>query len=142
MVLKLELTRPIDSKTAIEGDLIEARLGEAVKRKNGMPIPAGAPARGRIRCLETYDTPRPHFIVGLEFTEIEFDGNRAAFTGALDHVDPLPAITWNLGSSKTRRTPGDIPDLPGVGTFFVDGSHFELATGFKMIWRIVALNKH
>ena len=149
--LGLRLEEEISSKTAAEGDLITARFQTAVKRKNVELIPAGAIARGRIRRLESYAEPRPHFIVGLEFQEIIFDGRRAAFTGQLDWIDPLPGITWFLHTSKSK-TFSDLSsnirndnirtaDLPGVGTFFVEGAQFALPTGFQMIWRTVALKK-
>lgn len=152
--LSLGLTRAIDSATAKEGDAIEARVEQDVRRKRDVVIPAGAVARGRIRRLETYDQPRRFFIVGLEFTEIEFDRKRAVFTGSLDRVDPSPKITWFLGASK-NRTIADMAgvtdsttnerihtaDLPGVGTFFVDGEHFQLPAGFHMMWRTVEQKK-
>lgn len=153
--LSLRLNQAIDSATAKEGDAIEATVEGDVRRKRDVVIPAGAIARGRIRRLETYDQPRRFFIVGLEFTEIEFDRKRAVFTGSLDRVDASPKITWFLGSSKNRSVTDltgvtdsttneriHTADLPGVGTFFVDGQHFQLPAGFHMMWRAVEQKRH
>ena len=153
VMLPLRLEHVIDSTTAHEGDLITARLMQDVKRKNTVLIPAGAIAQGRIRRLESYNEPRPHFIVGLEFMEIESAGQRAEFTGRLERIDPLPGVTWYLSASKSDTSNafaglrGDVrseeqiraTDLPGVGTFFVEGSRFKLPAGFSMTWRTVDL---
>jgi hypothetical protein len=155
VVLSLRLEHAIDSTSALEGDLITAKIEQDVKRKNTVLVPAGAIAQGRIRRLESYDQPRPHFIVGLEFLEIESAGQRAAFTGRLDRIDPLPGITWYLSNSKARSftdaaggSHEDIQqenvrtaELPGVGTFFVEGSRFHLPEGLHMVWRTVELKK-
>jgi hypothetical protein len=152
--LGMQLEQELNSNGAAEGDLITARIETAVKKKNVVLIPAGALVRGRIRRLETYHQPRPHFIVGLEFLEISFDGKRAAFTGRLDWIQPLPGISWLLHTSKSKSfsdAVGEIDtthnetirtaDLPGVGTFFVEGAQFKLPAGLHMLWRTVELKK-
>lgn len=152
--LSVRLENAIDSKDSTEGDLIKARLELPVKGKAGILIPTGALVEGRIRRLESYDKPRRYFVVGLEFTEINFDGKRVAFTGGLERVDALRGLTWNLSSSKTRQTLDVVGitdfyenehvrtfELPGVGTFFVDGGQFRLPAGFRMVWRTLAFRK-
>jgi hypothetical protein len=32
------------------------------------------------------------------------------------------------------------PALPGVGTFFMRGAHFEIPKGWKMVWKTQSLN--
>ncbi len=153
--LILRLDQAVDSKTAVEGDPITGHVQQAVRRKGTIVVPAGALVRGRVRRLESYDKPRRHFIVGLEFSEIEFDDTHAGFTGSLDRVDPMPELTWFLGSSSARQITDAVgvtniverervrtTELPGVGTFFVDGEHFRLPKDFQMIWRTVDSKKH
>ena len=153
--LILRLDQAIDSKTAVEGDPLTAHIQQAVRRDGRIIVPTSALVRGRIRRLESYDKPRRYFIVGLEFSEIEFDDKHVGFTGSLDRVDPVPELTWFLGSSSARqirdvagvtniveRERIHTTELPGVGTFFVDGEHFRLPKDFHMIWRTVDSKKH
>jgi hypothetical protein len=144
--LALRLEHALDSSAAVEGDSITARVEQDVKRKNMVLIPAGAIARGRIRRLESYTDPRPYFIAGLEFLEVESAGQRAAFTGRLDKVDPIPGITWFLSNSKVSENLVHLEnirteELPGVGTFFVEGARFTLPEGLHMLWKTVDLKK-
>ena len=37
--------------------------------------------------------------------------------------------------SKTDRVRVWTQEVPGVGTFFVRGSHFSLPPGFKTVWK-------
>ena len=72
LLLNLQLDTPVDSKTAAEGDLITAHLQTAAGDRIHTSVPQGAIVHGRIRRLESYTEPETEFIVGLEFSEIEF----------------------------------------------------------------------
>jgi hypothetical protein len=152
--ISLELTQGIDSKSAAGGDLITARVVADAKLKNQVIVPKGAIARGRIRRMERYTDPRPHFIVGLEFLEIEFGNKRGTFSGRLDRIDPVPGLSWVLSSKKASSAAIMTPtgfdqviegetlstnELPGVGTFFLEGAHFRLQEGLQMVWRTMEL---
>ena len=151
--LALELTQPIDSETSFEGDAIKARVSTDVKYRGKVLIAKGATVRGRLRRLERYSDPVEHFIVGLEFVEIESSAKRWIFRGLLDRIDPLPGLSWVLSTKRGemrltsgRGGPLDMPyqvirgeklytaDLPGVGTFFLEGTQFRLPVGLHMVW--------
>jgi hypothetical protein len=168
LIIRIQLEAPIDSKTATEGDPIVARSQADVKWKNQILLPKGSVVRGRIRRLESYDHPRPYYIVGLEFTEIEVGDKRYFFAGRLEQFDPIPGISSNItdvrkhtslestgpniyvdgqqtvsgasGSILTETQIIETRDLPGVGTVFIDGTSFRIDK-FHMQWRTIAERK-
>jgi hypothetical protein len=109
--------------------------------------------RGRVRRLEWNEDKGGYFIVGLEFTDIEAGGTRYRFFADLQDMDRLPGVHQSIRTSKQETyslpnggggtiTSGDIltlPDLPGVGSFFVQAKRLELPAGFRMTWKTRAL---
>ena len=74
-----KLTSRISGDMAV-GTLIDGVVEKNVAAKKGaVLIAAGSPVRGRIRRLEHYRDPFPHFVVALEFTEVEAQGIRYRF---------------------------------------------------------------
>jgi hypothetical protein len=159
--LKLQLDTAIDSDTAAQGDLLTAHLTAPAEIKGKVYVPQGSLVRGRIRRLERFNGDKPYLVVGLEFSEIEFGNKRAAFLGHLDQTD---AIRGRLATSlpKEKEMPPEMRslnmadgnwkssatiriidlselELPGVGTFAVEGRRVQLAAGFHMTWRTVSL---
>jgi hypothetical protein len=127
LLLKLQLDTAIDSKTTAEGDTITAHLLAAVEDRGQTLVPQGAFIQGRIRHLESHADPDAWFSIGLEFSEIEFGNKRAAFFGHIEQISSVPRLKWPLVSS----------DLPGVGTFSMEGKSFSLPAGLRMIWRTI-----
>ena len=157
LAIALQLSLPIDSKTSLEGDMIRARVAADVRAQHQVIISKGALVRGRIRRLERYSDPVPHFIVGLEFVEIEDGSKLWIFRARLDRVDPIPGLSWMLSTKHSenlmlfgnggpldalsQRLTGESVytiDLPGVGSFFMQGDQFRLPQGLNMLWRTVA----
>ena len=131
------------------GELIEGKVEASVPPKGALLIAAGSPVRGRIRRLERDTDPIPYFVVGLEFTEVELQGIRHRFYGDLTGVESAPGVELRLTvATRTEevnpaRAPRQVrtttevltlPDLPGVGTFFVRGSDLDLPPGFRTDW--------
>jgi hypothetical protein len=165
--LKLQLDKALDSDTAAQGDPITAHVTAAAELKGKIYIPQGALVRGRIRRLERYPVEKPYLIVGIEFSEIEFGNKRAAFLGRLDHMDPLRELiptrmpeaksdsssgyrSMIMGGSNLNTSSTPVTEtvrvvnltgleLPGVGTFALEGRRVQLAAGFRMTWRTVSL---
>src|ERR1017187_1272406 len=69
---------------------------------------------------ELQDVDRPE---GVETMLITTRVERGEFQWSQNHTD----MKW----SKTDRARTFTQDVPGVGTFFVRGSHFSLPPGFK-----------
>jgi len=151
----VHLAQAIDSKAAGVGDRITAIFDAPVHYHGSVLIPKGAMLEGRIRRLARYTTPHAHYLVGLEFSAIEFAGKRALFTGEMVSIAQVPGLTPALGTSKTITTDfgigghvitssyeDEIPiPIPGVGAFFMDGSSFLLPQGLRMTWRTTRLRK-
>ena len=82
---------------------------------------------GRLRRLEKYTDESPYFVVGLEFSEVDFPGNRARFFAELQQVTPA------AGLERIAKMPSS--HLPGVGTVSVRGGGLRLAAGLRMVWK-------
>ncbi|MBI5084300.1 MAG: hypothetical protein HZB13_06855 [Acidobacteria bacterium] len=158
LTLSMQLESEVDSSKSRVGDLLEARLTADAELRKKVIIPKGAKIRGRLRRLEKSSEGTPHFVVGLEFAEIEFAPKRGLFFGRLQSMDQVAGLRWMLSSSsqKADRLSGGslmqgttvntthtenryVQDLPGVGTFFMTGTQFRLPRGLKMIWQTVEL---
>jgi hypothetical protein len=111
-------------------------------------IPDGSPVRGRVRRLEWNEDRGGYFVVGLEFTEIEAAGTRYRFFADLEGTGALPGLseTMKFRKSEKSRQRGEVqvlfsdeilslPDLPGVGSFFVQSRHLDIPPGFRTSWK-------
>jgi hypothetical protein len=148
----MQLATPVTEKDAV-GTLIAATTSSNVIRKGKVVIPSGSVVRGRIRRLERYqaDSGRAEFVLGLEFTEIEVDGEPLRFYADFVKFPKLgkhSPIRPNLSEPVLVRTGSGVqatnqtitlPELPGVASFFVHGKTFTLPNGFQMEWRTRAL---
>jgi hypothetical protein len=148
----IRVSTRITENTAV-GALIEGVVEGNVLRKRSVLIPDGSPVRGRVRRLERYEDQGGYFVVGLEFTDIETAGTRYRFFADLQDMDRLPGLRQSIRTSKQETyvlpnggggtlTSGEsvtLPDLPGVGSFFVQARRLDLQTGFRMTWKTRAL---
>jgi hypothetical protein len=148
----VKLSTRITEKTAV-GALIEGVVEGNVLRKKSVLIPDGSPVRGRVRRLEWNDDKGGYYIVGLEFTEIASGGTRYRFFADLVDTDRLAGLRPSIRTSKqeTYALPNGggttidstetlyLPDLPGVGSFFVQARRLDLPSGFRMTWKTRAL---
>ena len=151
LTLSLELDESINEGTTSEGDLIAAHLTRDAVWKKKVLVPKGTTVKGRLRRLEKYAQPRPHYVVGFEFSEMEFEGKRASFTCLLTKIGGLAPATSLVTSRQITRSsvtaagletqtvtsiqeilPGEVP---GVGTFVIEGSRLRLEKGLRMEWR-------
>jgi hypothetical protein len=158
LLLTMELATEIDSQKASVGDLITARLAADATRKGSVVVPKGAVVRGRIRRLERSMDGAPHFVVGLEFSDLEFGYRQARFFGRLESTQQIAGLSSILFASTGKSTQyGSVggvqgfaahmsrteklfpQEIPGVGTFFMTGDRFRLPAGMRMVWRTVAL---
>ena len=148
----VKLSARITERTAV-GALIEGVVDGNVLRKKIVLIPDGSPVRGRVRRLEWNEEKGGYYVVALEFTEIEAAGMRYGFFADLIDVDRLPGLRQTILTRKPPETSPlrgggetifsdeilSLPDLPGVGSFFVQARHLDLPPGFRMTWKTRAL---
>jgi hypothetical protein len=149
--ISVHMAQPIDSRTATVGDRITAIIYSPVRYHHAVLIPKGALLQGRIRRLERQLTPHPYFLVGLEFTDIEFPGHHARFIGEMLGTVPVPGLTLGISSFREEksaagfirsRTETEVAfKIPGVRTFFMEGSAFRIREGMQMTWVTTKLGK-
>lgn len=131
------------------GSLIDGAVAANVPAKGAVVIAAGAPVGGRIRRLERYSDPMPHFVVALEFTEVELQGIRHRFYADVVEIQSSPGVEQTLSTptkteelvSRDLRTSLNssntlhFSNLPGVATFFFKGDTLALPVGFRTTWK-------
>jgi hypothetical protein len=118
----VKVKTPLDGKVEV-GALLEGTVEGNVSYKKRVLIPDGSVALGRVRRLEDRSGT---FAVTLEFTDVEVGDIRYRFFADLQSVDGVPGV---------RRTGIAATELPGVGTFVMEGSHVEVPAGFRMSWK-------
>jgi hypothetical protein len=163
LLVSLVLTTPVTGQAAI-GQVIEAKVSGNVQYKGHVLIPDGSVVQGRVRRLERYSQPESYFIVALEFNEIQAGASLLSFYADLQNIEGAAGVERFLSyssvashSSGVRRISPDsghqydtvhkevtneqirLVDLPGIGSFFVRGTHFSLPNGLKMTWKTRAL---
>ncbi|HUE10035.1 MAG TPA: hypothetical protein VMQ54_03810, partial [Steroidobacteraceae bacterium] len=150
LTVAIALAAAVTDRAAV-GELIEGRVAGNVIFQGQTIIPDGAAVHGRIRRMERYSDMGGYFTLGFEFTEIEAGGASTRFFANLDSAGPLTGFEWSMSSGTSRTLRGGQitqiehetitgPALPGVGTFFMRGAHFEIPKGWKMAWKTQALN--
>ncbi len=132
------------------GALIDGAVAGNVAVKGAVVIAAGAPVRGRVRRMERYRDPFPHFVVALEFTELESQGIRYRFYADLVEIDPAPGVAQTLTVKETTESSELLQlgrltrqgkesiffyNLPGVATFFFNGGKLELPQDYRTVWK-------
>ena len=129
--IPMHLAAPIDSAHAAVGDEVRAIVSKDVKRAGEMLLPRGALVKGVIRRFEKHNGNAPYFEVGLEFTEAEFAGNRAVFTGKLGDVTPFAGFHRNAIGFATSA-----PVRPGpeVSYFYLEGASVTIRKGTSFTW--------
>ena len=139
LLVPVALDTAIDSKTASVGDTLHGRVAEEVRYQGALVAPRGALATGHIRKLVHNSSAAP-FAVGIEFSELEWEGAHATMFAVLADVDRKSAgahrpITYYDGHTNKVLIDGGIP---GAGIFYIDAAAFRILPGFHMLWRTQA----
>jgi hypothetical protein len=148
--ITVRLASPIASIAAV-GAIIEGEVVKSAAPKGQKAIiAAGARVRGRIRRMERYAEPTAHFVVAIEFTEVESEGIRYRFFADLVEMDSAPGVEHSIATSNEPsarrlrdgtdeiRTHHDLlllTPLPGVASFFFRGAKLDLPPGFRTVWK-------
>lgn len=152
LTIALRLTERLDLGAASVGDMMLAELTQPVAGTDGILIPAGAIAEGRIRRLDRVGEPSAHTVAWLELTAIR-DGNRVFLglaelqrrdrvRGLVDRLEARttakrPLALHEIGSFRYDTSVEEIiyPSIPGVGAFLFEGTSAVLPAGYQMTWR-------
>src|SRR5262249_8069933 len=100
VILRSRITGDIAVGTLIDGVV----AGSVAAKKGAVTIAAGSPVRGRIRRMERYTDPFPHFVVALEFTEMELRGIRYRFYADVVEIDLVPGVEHTLSTKDRMET--------------------------------------
>lgn len=147
LIVPVTLTTALDNDSAV-GALLEGRISADVPLKGKVLIPQGASIHGRIRRLERYTDSGGYFVVGLEFTEVQAGFSVLRFYADLQSASGVPGLEWLISTSTSHNFEGGsqtfthtikLPDLPGVGSFFIKGARFSVPAGFRMQWKTRAI---
>jgi hypothetical protein len=128
--LELRLSAELNSSKDAVGDPIQATVERNVKRGGTVLVPKGAIASGRIARLEHRLSPLPHYIVGLEFSTLEFDGHRAELHGSVSSVVRPPGFH----ASAVRQLEYAYRTLE-KSLFFEPGMRLRFSRGLRLTWR-------
>jgi hypothetical protein len=131
MEIPLRLETSIESAQAAAGDEIRAVVSKAVRLGDETVLPRGAVVKGVIRRLDRHVGNRPYYHVGIEFTEAEFNGQTAALFGKLESLSGFRGLHRNAVGYVTGV---ELPPLPGVGYFYVEGEAFVIPAGLSLSW--------
>jgi hypothetical protein len=139
LLVTVRLTTPISASDTV-GKLIEGRVVGTVQWKGRPLLADGAVVHGRLRRCD-YDAALESNAVALEFTEVDVNGVWWRFYADLLKFDKLKEIESASVRRTTLRnrnvlvTTIQLPELPGVASFFVKGRSFTLRAGFQTVWR-------
>ncbi len=150
--IPVRLDTGIDSGTSVVGGRIQATLTSDLKRNGELLAPKGSLLLGRIRRLERFSDPKDHFILGLEFTELQTPQRHARIAAELVHVTPFRGLVDHLGeeqvSYQTRggglagegmqRTTVESyssTPLPGTSELYIRAKRLRIEPGLRMVWR-------
>ncbi len=145
MSLEMKLETQIMFEQSAVGDPVTARLSRGV-RAAGISLPKGAVVSGRIRRLEERYQPEKHYMVGLEFTRVDFGDAHASFRARLVG----PGLRYNrrpdsVDQRSLYNPPAPIIDVTGLeiddsdpassfGVFRARTPKLNLFPGMRMIW--------
>lgn len=149
--LAVRLTSKVDSGTSKIGDRVEGVLESDARDGGEVVAPKDAVVLGRIRRLERYRSSAPYYTLGIELSQVRFDGKRARFTGRMTRMLPVPGVSFGGGPGGSDRstvdgltsgrrivrseteTYTDI-DLAGVSVMSIQGGEFHIGPGWRMTW--------
>jgi hypothetical protein len=139
LTVEVRLQTPIQSGRSATGDPVTALVGRDVKNHGEIVAPKGAVLTGRITRLEKRKGAQDYYIVGLDFSTIEFDNRSGEFRASLQDSGLAQNSRGGPGRGPARRQmmDADIPDADpkGGSVFVVRSSHVSLPRGHSMLWR-------
>jgi hypothetical protein len=140
LTLEVRLQTSIQSDRSATGDLVKALVSRDVKKDGEIVAPKGAMLTGRITRLEKRKGEQDYYIVGLDFSTIEFDNRTGEFRARLQDsglAQTSRSFGRGQGAARRQMIDDDIPDAtPATGSIFVvRSSHVSLPRGHSMLWR-------
>jgi hypothetical protein len=140
--LEMSLVDQIDSRNAVIGSPVKAVLAKPLTDGEEILVPKGATVLGRLVRMEKYKNPVDHFVVGLEFHTVEFNGQQAGFTATMQEASGSSALMKQARSldptfNKRRKPSMDIlvtETHRGQGILYWKANKPVIQPGLKMLW--------
>ncbi len=140
--LEMPLVDAIDSRNAVIGAPVRAVLAKPLKNGEETLIPKGASVLGRLVRMEKYKNPVDHFVVGLEFHTVEFEGQRTGFTATMREASGSASLMKQARRldptfHKRRKPSLDIlvnETQRGQGIFYWKAKNPVIQPGLRMRW--------
>jgi hypothetical protein len=131
LTLQVNLETPIAGGVSAVGDPVTAILKKDVKLGSGLVAPKGAFLHGRIIALRRQDVQQAGWVIGFDFSELEWENTRAVLSAELVAT---PTIQFAASGSALLRS-AIARAARESGTFFVPGHRLAVRRGFPMEWR-------
>jgi hypothetical protein len=141
LAVTLVLDTPIDHGSSIVGGEVRATVLNPVRQKGVVLVPKGAVAFGRIVEFRVQSHPSPHCRLRLQFSWLEFGGNRAAFTARLEALrlqGGMPTDTptaVRIPSTKTSLALTPSEQGLGIAVLTVGTARPRIPPGLQLMWR-------
>ena len=139
LTVEVRLQTPIQSGRSATGDPVTALVGRDVKKGGEIVAPKGAVLTGRITRLEKRKGADDYYLVGLEFSTIEFDNRSGEVRASLQDsgLAQNRRAGYGRGSARRQMVDDDLPDADpkGGSVFVVRSSRVSLPRGHAMLWR-------
>jgi hypothetical protein len=135
--ITLALVSPIDTETAAAGDLVSAKVVQAVRRSdsNVTLIPAGAIVRGRITRVEHHMIPTPYFLIAMSFNRLVLQEGSSPFAARFEgNVELAKELGANLFGQGQGMGFWDV----GTFLFRTGKSRYVIPAGFESKWLTLA----
>ena len=148
MTLLMRLAEPINAHTAA-GQRIALIMEAGASSHGDLMVAKSARVEARVRWIETTACPEPCLLVALELLSVTAaDGTARPVYARLDTVRPESKVALKVSSERHTSTEGpfgwrrtqttdlsiEVPEIPGVGSFFVRTLNLVTPHDFLMTW--------
>ena len=147
LTLPLRLASPLTAHSAV-GERFSATVDMPIRSRGAIIVPKGAAVRGRVRRIETASCPSPCLTLAVELLTVQgADGEAHPVYASLQRVDPESKVSKDIdrvtesveslfagGIQRTAVQSIRLPEIPGVGSFFVLTPDLTTPPDMLMTW--------
>lgn len=129
--LTMRLETPLDEDKNGVGDALSAVLTEDAVHHGKVLLPRGTQITGRLRRMERSKQAEQSCVLGLEFTEVLWEGRRTRFFGRLERLQNSPKLSLLASRDELQA----FPSLAGVAPIYGRPGECRLPAGSQLEWR-------
>jgi hypothetical protein len=143
-ILEAALETELDGTAAKLGDPVTALVAREVREGEQVIVPQGTRLFGRLTRIDRQEMPFSVYEIGLEFDEMELQGERVRFSATMIDAGPASGLIRQSRRleptfTKNRHARMDIlvrEVQRGQGFLHWDARRGPVPRGFKMKWRV------